>query len=229
MRSTAFAERILALFTDRERASCIVGDLAETARSRGSLWFWRSLAGTALRLGWRSGALFLACMAGQIAVVAAVSAIMNALSATRHGAALPPLGPVLGFSAMLLASIAVYAGFRYGLRLLVTRLAAGITLVAFAGSCLQASPAVARCALALVLGLILSAALTRPGRRALAATVIAFTASAVVFFVIVMVNNSAWGRSNLLLRFPVNFILVIGTQWAVLPRLRGVNLISESN
>jgi hypothetical protein len=48
MRNASTAERILSRVTTPERAAAIVGDLAEEARTRGTLWFWFHVFCTAL-------------------------------------------------------------------------------------------------------------------------------------------------------------------------------------
>jgi hypothetical protein len=53
MRSTRVAEWILSQVTSRPRAAAVIGDLLEKIPSRGVLWFWRSVATTAVALVWR--------------------------------------------------------------------------------------------------------------------------------------------------------------------------------
>jgi len=227
MRNLALAEWILASFGDRERATCIVGDLEETARSRGGFWFWRSVAGTALRLGWRSATVFVACMSVQVAIAGAVTGIMSQRLAVRPATTtLPPLEATLTLSAMLLASMAVFALFRYGVRDPTARLAGGLALAAFAGGCLQGAPAMTQAAVLVILVAVLASAVSSQGRRALAATAATFAVSAIVFFAELALNRLAT-RFSVGLRFPFNCMLVVAAQWAVLPRARGVNLISE--
>jgi hypothetical protein len=165
MRNAILAERIIGLFTDRERAANIVGDLAETAQTRGGVWFWRSVAGAAIGLGWRFAAVFAACAALQMAIAAAAGAILNALSAANHGRALAPIGPALSFSAMLLSGVALYSAFRYGVRDALTRLATATTLVAFAGACLPRTPYAPQAAAAAVLALTIAAGCSGHVRR----------------------------------------------------------------
>jgi|SRR5579862_2565683 len=52
-RSGGVAQLILSLATAPARAASTVGDLMEVAKTRGSLWFWFNVAGTACSLCWR--------------------------------------------------------------------------------------------------------------------------------------------------------------------------------
>src|SRR6516162_9990468 len=53
MRNVHLAEWLLSLAVSREGAASMVGDLLEEARTRGTVWFWFSLAGTVCSLIWR--------------------------------------------------------------------------------------------------------------------------------------------------------------------------------
>jgi hypothetical protein len=50
MRNVHLAEWLLALVVSRENAASVAGDLLEEARTRGTVWFWFSLAGTVCSL-----------------------------------------------------------------------------------------------------------------------------------------------------------------------------------
>jgi hypothetical protein len=154
-------------------------------------------------------------MAMLMAVAAAMARIMNAISVTHHGRALAPMGPVLGFSAMLLSGVALYAVFRYGMRDALTRLAAAMAVVTFVGGGFQQTPLVPQAAVLAVMGLMIVAAMSREGRRALWATVAAFVASAMVFVAVVMMNS---GRVRAV--FPVNYVGIVAVQWWVCARMR---------
>ena len=52
MHGCNLAEWILALVTTGDRAASTVGDLAEGAATRGTIWFWSSVLRTALSLLW---------------------------------------------------------------------------------------------------------------------------------------------------------------------------------
>jgi hypothetical protein len=204
----AVAERILRLFTDRERAACIVGDLAETGEQRGSLWFWRSVTFTACRLAMWPAVIFAACMAVQMAVMAPVGRVMNSITAAHGRPA--PVGYVLGFSAALMASLTLNAAYRYGFRHTLTRLAGIVTLIAFAGSYLQRTPWVAQSATVVALVLLLAAAIFRATRRASASLLLTFLVSAVGFFAVVMLINTVHFGVPV---FPFNYALIVGVQW----------------
>lgn len=62
MRSTAWAEWIIARFAGRTVAASIVGDLLETAVQRGSWWFWSSIARITLSYIWRPTIAFVAAL-----------------------------------------------------------------------------------------------------------------------------------------------------------------------
>jgi len=53
MRKDRIAEWLLESVTTRERAASTVGDLRETAATRGEAWFWWSVLGTTVSLLWR--------------------------------------------------------------------------------------------------------------------------------------------------------------------------------
>src|SRR5215470_19527907 len=80
MRNVHFAEWLLSLVVSREGAASMVGDLLEEAHTRGTVWFWLSLAGTVCSLTWRDIASNPARMFGlaalgyvvQLALIAAI-------------------------------------------------------------------------------------------------------------------------------------------------------------
>jgi hypothetical protein len=53
MNHDRIAEWLLESVTTRARATSMVGDLRETAASRGEIWFWRSVVATTVALMWR--------------------------------------------------------------------------------------------------------------------------------------------------------------------------------
>jgi hypothetical protein len=211
MRRVTIAEQILTPFAGRERAAGIAGDLSESAQTRGTAWFWRNVASAVMGLGWPIAAAFVACLAMEASISAAGGAVMNGIARANHGRALPPAGPALLFSAMLVSGLGIYAGFRYGLRDRMTRLAAGITLIAFVGACLQQTRFVPLIAGVIMLALMIVSARSREGRRALGVLVVAYLVSAIAFVGVVMANN----RPAVLLGFPWNYMLIIATQWLI--------------
>ena len=203
------AERILGWFTEQDRAANIVGDLAETAQTRGAAWFWRSLLLTASRLAIRPAVIFAACIAVQLAAMWASASVMNAISRETHR--VPMTGQLLAFSAVLLSSITLYTAFRDGLHR--ARLGAVLAVVTFAGGCLQRTPWVANGAAAVAVALILAAAASRLWRRDLARLMVAYALSAVALIALVMLANTAF-LHRAALPFPVNYMLVVAMQWA---------------
>jgi hypothetical protein len=54
MKGIGFAEWLLRRVSSRENAAALVGDLLEMSRTRGALWFWRSIGSCVVRGGARS-------------------------------------------------------------------------------------------------------------------------------------------------------------------------------
>ena len=86
MRNARIAEWILAQMFPADRAAAIAGDLLEDAASRGSGWFWRSVAETVFRSAWRE---LLACR-GQLAAIVGGSFFLLVFL-TLVASLLPPL------------------------------------------------------------------------------------------------------------------------------------------
>jgi hypothetical protein len=100
MRNT-LAERILALFTARDRAATMVGDFAETASTRGTLWFWRAVASAVSRLAVWPAALFVACVLIQFATWAAATMVLKARGPSQ-------LEQLIACAVVLLSSVVLY-------------------------------------------------------------------------------------------------------------------------
>jgi hypothetical protein len=119
MRSASIAEWMIGRFTDRSRAAWIIGDLNEVQSEKGRLWFWLSVAGILIRLGWRPLTAFVAAFyAGNWALVAFQRAAFAVPFDSPHRAwgiwetvleNLPFIGAVL-WTGLL------YAAIRYGIR-----------------------------------------------------------------------------------------------------------------
>jgi hypothetical protein len=132
------AEWALALFAGRERASVILGDLAEIAATRGRLWFWKAYARTAFSLTWRIVlALFVADVAREFMFNLA-GFYFRATPATWRTANGPYLlhsmGPLLACVMSTLWFAVPFSAVRYGVRDRFVRLAfvaALGTMVAF--------------------------------------------------------------------------------------------------
>ena len=71
MRRVEVSERLLSLFTTRERAAAIIGDLLEAGSSH--LGFWFAVARIAFALAWRSGLGIVAAAAAQYLMMWAVN------------------------------------------------------------------------------------------------------------------------------------------------------------
>jgi hypothetical protein len=123
MRNAGFAEWMLARWMQRDRALGIVGDLEETALQKGGAWFWRSFVGVWIASAWRpvAGYVMAAFGGGYLA-----SRILRAFvfSTLQHTRIQRVWGSSLAFPIALLCFVALYGAFRFGLRDVVTRMAA---------------------------------------------------------------------------------------------------------
>ena len=125
MDSVAIAEWIVSRLTTTSRAVSIVGDLAELKPEKGSCWFWLSLAGVVLSLGWRRPLAFLAAFyVGNWAFYC--FQIANVGIHTRHRPPDYPWMPVfcaLWLVAAVLYAVLFYTAIRFGPRDRLTRFA----------------------------------------------------------------------------------------------------------
>lgn len=206
------ADRILSVFTDREHASTIVGDLAETAAARAGAGFWPSVAVTAAGLAWRPFVFVLASLAVEFLIVKTFALSMN-----THQSRSTDLWPkvpamVLGFSAMLLSVQAVFSTARYGLRDPLARLALALTLIGCIGGCLHFVAPVLNACVATFAALLLAAAVRRRYRVALVSVAATVLITGLLFVAIVMMN----GR----VLFPLNYTLLLIAQLYVPSRMR---------
>jgi hypothetical protein len=206
------AERILSLFTDREHASTIVGDLAETAAARAGAGFWQSVTVTAAGLAWRPAALILVCVAAELSIARTFALSMNAHQGRSNE--LWPKFPamVLGFSAMLLSVPGVFIAARHGWRDPVARLYLALTVAGWTGGCLQFAAPVLNACLATFAALLLTAAVLRQYRVALVSVVATLLMTALPFVAIVMMNGKVL--------FPFNYTLLLIAQLYVPSRVR---------
>jgi hypothetical protein len=132
MRSQAIAEGLLAMFTDRARASSIVGDLAEAAREKGDAWFWWAYADVLGSAAWRPVAAFVSAAAvawfgGRYYVGGGCfSALLN----VNPASGLPAfLMRVLDNAGEFSAFIFIFAAIRFGLNDRLARLALGFAVL----------------------------------------------------------------------------------------------------
>ena len=117
MRSEYVAEWILARFTTQSRAASIVGDLFESRSEKGTLWFWRSVAGIVLAVAWRRPLAFAAAFyLGLHALGALQMPIYGMYAAHRPPQEWMPMFAVLSGLGMVLWMAAPYVAIRFGLR-----------------------------------------------------------------------------------------------------------------
>jgi hypothetical protein len=117
MRSGFVAEWILTRFTTRSRAASIVGDLLESRSEKGTLWFWRSVAGIVLAVAWRRPLAFAAAFYLGLCSLGALSMpIYGAHAAHRPPEAWIPVFAILAWTGTLLWMTVPYAVIRFGLR-----------------------------------------------------------------------------------------------------------------
>ena len=173
MRSAAFAEWLLARFTDSSRAAAIVGDLEEAATKKGYVWFWGSAMGVVFSFAWRPlGGYLLASLCGGLATNAIQSNLYASFEAHAPSALqqswTSSVGVVVGF----LLIIAGFAVIRFGVRDALTLSAASISLIGAASVCWwwqPMVPVISAVAAAVALG---TAMFFRGGRRGMAAAAV---------------------------------------------------------
>lgn len=120
MRDALWAEWLIARFTERSRASCIVGDILESNPDRGVFWFWLTVVEIILSLNWRPIAAFLAaflCLCSLRALPMPMFAPLGGGLPADH----PPdtwrwMFAILGWLGALLWVATPYCLLRYGLR-----------------------------------------------------------------------------------------------------------------
>jgi hypothetical protein len=170
MHNTFFAERLLARFTERQRAAAIIGDLEETSIHKSKGWFWRSFLSVLISLAWRSVAGYLVSAFGGGYLLFRFSSMFYD-STELH----PPdmmqqvWGSTLAVIVGLLAIIALYAAFRFGIGDILTKLAAAYAVLGAIAVCFwwqTAVPSLAFVVAALALIIVMFA---RSGRQGIAA------------------------------------------------------------
>jgi hypothetical protein len=183
MRSAIGAEWIIAQFTDRSRATGIVGDLLETATRRGTFWFWLSVGGIVLSLIWRRTIAFVVAFYGGLfwrhvfLVLVEEHTRPNAFYAWDPRS---PLSSVMWFG-VVLSMATFYAAIRYGLRDKFAQLALGLWGLFTIVMLYQSIPVVTVLSIALALSILFASVRSAQRRRASlalgAALVFAFVAS----------------------------------------------------
>lgn len=131
MRSASIAEWIVGRFTNKSRASSIIGDLVELRLQKGSLWFWWSLAEVLLLLtGRRLTAFVAAFYAGSWTLNAFLMAIQGV-----HAQHRPPEYPwmpvflALSWIGAFLWLVLLYVAIRYGFEDKLTQVSLASTAI----------------------------------------------------------------------------------------------------
>jgi hypothetical protein len=169
MRKVVFAEWLLARFLKRDRALAIVGDLQEAALVKGGAWFWRSFVGVLVATAWRPVAGYvMAAFGGGYLGYRILMAFF--LSTLQH----PPTriqrvwGSSLAFPIALLCFVALYGAFRFGLRDVVTRVAAAYAVLGAVADYFWWQTTVPLVVLGLAATLLVASLFDRRARRATA-------------------------------------------------------------
>src|ERR1700735_5608133 len=130
MRNAAFAEWLLARFTDSSRAAAIVGDLEEAATKKGYGWFWRSAISVVFSFAWRPlGGYLLAALAGGLATSTIPSNLYASFDAHTPSALQQSWTSSIGVMVGFLLMIACFSVIRFGVRDALTLSAASISLI----------------------------------------------------------------------------------------------------
>lgn len=169
MRNAGFAEWMLARWIERERALAIVGDLEEAAVEKGGAWFWRSFVGVWVASGWRPVAGFVvAAFGGGYLASRILKAFL--LSTLQHTPTRIQRvwGSSLAFPIALLCFVALYGAFRFGLRDIVTRVAAAYAVLGAVADCFWWQRTVPLVALGLAATLLLLSLFDRRARTSTA-------------------------------------------------------------
>jgi len=170
MRSQAIAERLLAMFTDRARASSIVGDLAEGAREKGERWFWWAYVGVIASIAWRPLGGFASAAIGCWWGLGYVgSSFSMAPDGQFAGKALELFLSVMTAAGAISWLVFLFSVIRYGAKDRLTRLSLGFSVIGtMVGWFWWVSmvPAIAAIAIVVLVGY---AMVTETGRRGLAA------------------------------------------------------------
>lgn len=154
------SERLLALFTTRERATTVVGDLLELHCGLAAFWF--AVLRTAWALSWRFGLAFLV----------AVSAEIYCPFAVNNWAARPPYGVdstavLSGWCFTLFTAAALFSAIRFGVRAAIGRLSFALAILTGLDLFFWWMPFVRATSATTGVLVLLLFALTREGRLAL--------------------------------------------------------------
>jgi hypothetical protein len=168
------SERLLSLFTTRERAAAIIGDLLEAGSN--SIGFWFAVARIVLALSWRVG----------LGVVGAAIAEQFMIEAVNWSARAPhpirPIGSCFGVCATLVAMTAAFSLIRFGPTEPITKLSVPFALFSGVGVCFRWVPFVVPGCGIMAYTLTLISMLSGEGRRSLQYIVLAVITSGAVGF-----------------------------------------------
>ncbi len=169
MRNAGFAEWILARWMKRDCALAIVGDLEETALVKGGGWFWRSFVGVWIASAWRPVAGYVMAafgggfLAHQILRAFFFSTLQHTPTRIQR-----VWGSSLAFPIALLCFVALYGAFRFGLRDVVTRVAAAYAVLGAVADYFWWQTSVTLVLLGLAATLLLASLFDRRARRSTA-------------------------------------------------------------
>jgi hypothetical protein len=171
MRNAVFAEWMLTRFTDKRRASAIVGDLQEAARQKGSGWFWRSFAGVLVACAWRPVGGYLAAAFGTGLLSVGVLSAAIFFAPMRHGSAMLQqiMGTKFPSATEILLPVALFASFRFGFRDMLTRIAMGYVVLCALTWCFWWQATVPHVLLTVAAIGVVAALFSASARRAIAA------------------------------------------------------------
>ena len=125
MHTASAIEWIFCRLTTKERAAAMVGDLLETGKEKGKLWFWLSVFGVALSLFWqRPLAFFVALFATWSVPVFFISRDLIFHLKHDHPGKWQIEFILYFFTVVgILCGLSLYAAIRYGLRERTTQMA----------------------------------------------------------------------------------------------------------
>jgi hypothetical protein len=159
MPSARISERLLALFTTRERAAAIVGDLLELHLRPAA--FWSAVLRTAWALSWRVGFGLLLAAVAEFYVFGQVA---NWAARPPHG--VDQLASLSGFCCALFTAGALFSLVRFGPSAAIARLSAALALLTGLHLFFWWMPFVRPACAAMAALVVLLACLTRQGRLA---------------------------------------------------------------
>lgn len=199
------SERLLSIFTTRERAASIVGDFLE-ADSR-PIAYWRAVLRTVIGLSWR--------LELGIAFAVAIELFLF-LAVNRSATAAHPMGPPASFFALFMAPLAMAAAFsaiRFGPTELLTRLSSALAIFAAAGFFLRWAPLVTPACGCMIAALVVVSSFMLQARKALrrifAASIAGVSSTLMMQWVVSSMMPSCRGGCNI----NIPFFSWLGLAW----------------